>query len=101
MTNGTMTNGAMTDEAMTDGAMTNGAMTDDQWWQVGSLAIGKSVAISCRLLSRLLGALALTTRICYSLFTAVFRTWHSKRRGANWRGSLVQVGRRCDGSASR
>ena len=61
MTNGAMTNEAMTDEAMTNGTMTNGAMTngkmtdgamtDDQWWQVGSLAIGKSVAISCRLLS--------------------------------------------------
>jgi hypothetical protein len=49
MTNGTMTNGAMT-----NGKMTDGAMTDDQWWQVGSLAIGKSVAISCRLLSCLL-----------------------------------------------
>jgi hypothetical protein len=59
MTNGAMTDGAMTDEAMTNGAMTNGkmtdgAMTDDQWWQVGSLAIGKSIAIGCRLLSRLL-----------------------------------------------
>jgi hypothetical protein len=59
MTNGAMTNEAMTDEAMTNGKMTNeamtdGAMTDDQWWQVGSLAIGKSVAIGCRLLSCLL-----------------------------------------------
>jgi len=54
MTNGAMTDGKMTDGAMTDEAMTDGAMTDDQWWQVGSLAIGKSVAISCRLLSCLL-----------------------------------------------